>query len=203
MKEKIYTTRQLVCSLAALSVFYMPVAARPATGTAYLDGNTRAWDGIEYEGDPWIFNMSRPYFVTRGLQNRHLSVWASHGRYYDGDQKRWKWQRPNIFCTTEDLFTQTIVVPYLIPMLQNAGAIVFTPRERDWQKNEVIVDNDDAIKRPYYMETVNGKKWKDCDSLGFAAKRRYYEDNQNPKRKAIARSAINRICQKPVDMLFT
>lgn len=180
MKEKIYTTRQLVCSLAALSVFYMPVAARPATGTAYLDGNTRAWDGIEYEGDPWIFNMSRPYFVTRGLQNRHLSVWASHGRYYDGDQKRWKWQRPNIFCTTEDLFTQTIVVPYLIPMLQNAGAIVFTPRERDWQKNEVIVDNDDAIKRPYYMETVNGKKWKDCDSLGFAAKRRYYEDNQNP-----------------------
>ena len=27
-------------------------------------------------------------------------------------------------------------------MLENAGAIVYTPRERDWQRNEVIVDND-------------------------------------------------------------
>ncbi len=110
-------------------------------------------------------------------------------RYYDGDQRRWKWQRPKLFGTTEDLFTQTIVVPYLIPMLQNAGAIVFTPRERDWQKHEVIVDNDDAFKRPYYVETVNGKKWKDCDSIGFAARRRYYEDNQNPFTDGTVRKA--------------
>ena len=68
--------------------------------------------------------------------------------------------RPNLFGTTEDLFTQTIVVPYLIPMLQNAGAIVFTPRERDWQKKEIIVDNDDPIKANYYKETVNGKNGK-------------------------------------------
>ena len=118
-----------------------------ATANAqYLEGNTRAWGDIEYTDDPWVFNASHPYFITEGLQNRHLSVWASHGRYYDNDQKRWKWQRPNLFGTTEDLFTQTIVVPYLIPMLQNAGAIVFTPRERDWQKKEIIVDNDDPIQ---------------------------------------------------------
>lgn len=107
----------------------------------YLEGNTRAWGNIEYQDDPWVFNTSHPYFITEGLQNRHLSVWASHGRYYDNEKHTWKWQRPNLFCTTEDLFTQTIVIPYLIPMLQNAGAIVFTPRERDWQKHEVIVDN--------------------------------------------------------------
>lgn len=160
MKEKLYMIRLLTCSLAACSFLSLPVAAQSVTGKVYLDGNTRAWEDINYEGDPWVFNMSRPYFVTRGLQNRHLSVWASHGRYYDGDQRRWKWQLPNLFGTTEDLFTQTIVVPYLIPMLQNAGAIVFTPRERDWQKHEVIVDNDDAVKRPYYVETVNGKNGK-------------------------------------------
>ncbi len=53
-------------------------------------------------------------------------------------------------------------------MLQNAGAIVFTPRERDWQTNEIIIDNDDAVKSVYYFEKEASKKWKNCDSLGFA-----------------------------------
>lgn len=158
-------------------------------GNPYMDGNTQAWGDINYEGDPWVFNASRPYFVTAGLQNRHLSIWASHGRYYDNDQGRWKWQRPNLFCTTEDLFTQTIVVPYLIPMLQNAGAVVFTPRERDWQKHEVIVDNDDPFKKPFYTETTNGKKWTTCDSTGFAARRNLYTDGQSPFDEGTVRQA--------------
>jgi hypothetical protein len=33
-------------------------------------------------------------------------------------------------------------IPYLIPMLEHAGAMVFVPRERDTQTNEVIVVND-------------------------------------------------------------
>ncbi len=146
----------------------------------YLEGNTRAWGTIEYDDDPWVFNASHPYFITEGLQNRHLSIWASHGRYYDSDKRTWKWQRPNLFCTTEDLFTQTIVVPYLIPMLQNAGAIVFTPRERDWQKHEVIIDNDDPFKGNYYREEVNGKKWKKGIGPGFAARKALYADGENP-----------------------
>ncbi len=154
---------------------------------SYDEGNSHAWDGIEYDDDPWVFNASRPYFVTAGLQNRHLSLWASHGRYYDAD-RGWKWQRPFLFCTTEDLFTQTIVVPYLIPMLQNAGAIVFTPRERDWQKNEVIVDNDDKNSISY-QEIINGKKWKDCDSVGFADSEYIYSDGENPFCMGTARQA--------------
>ena len=150
------------------------------TFAQYQEGNTRAWGDIEYDGDPWVFNLSHPYFITEGLQNRHLSLWASHGRYYDNDQRRWKWQRPNLFCTNEDLFTLTIVVPYLIPMLQNAGAIVFTPRERDWQKHEVIIDNDDPIKANYYKEWNKGKKWKDTKEEGFASKKAYYNDGENP-----------------------
>ena len=54
---------------------------------------------------------------------------------------------PRLFCTTEDLFTQSFIIPYLIPMLENAGANVFTPRERDTQKQEVIVDNDGNLDR--------------------------------------------------------
>ena len=175
--------------IASCLFFLATTASAAAESAIYLDGNTQAWNGIEYIEEPWVFNVSRPYFITRGLQNRHLSVWASHGRYYDVDGHNWKWQRPLLFGTSEDLFTQTIVVPYLIPMLQNAGAIVFTPRERDWQKNEVIVDNDDPVKSPYYTETVNGKKWKDCDSLGFAARRTLYADGQNPFRDGTVRQA--------------
>lgn len=170
----------------------------------YQEGNTKAWGDIEYKGDPWVYNVSHPYFITEGLQNRHLSVWASHGRYFDNDQKRWKWQRPKLFCTTEDLFTQTIVVPYLIPMLQNAGAIVFTPRERDWQKHEIIIDNDDPIKGNYYQETVNGKKWKEGDQPGFAAKKALYADGENPfldgtirKAKATKKKKTSEISYQP------
>ena len=117
---------------------------------------------IEYKGLPWVENISKPINITRGLQNKHMAIWASHGRYYDQNKGIWKWQRPNMFCTNEDLFTQTIVVPYLIPMLEKAGAIVFTPRERDWQKNEVVVDNDDETKLPYYTEIsqVGGCRYK-------------------------------------------
>ncbi len=155
----------------------------------YLDGNTRTWGNMEYNDDPWVYNTSHPYFITEGLQNKHLSVWASHGRYYDNDQRRWKWQRPNLFCTTEDLFTQTIVIPYLIPMLQNAGAIVFTPRERDWQKHEIIIDNDDPIKKAYYQETNNSKKWKPGKMPGFAAKKALYADGDNPFEEGTIRQA--------------
>lgn len=154
---------------------------------AFDEGNCHAWGNIEYDEDPWVFNASRPYFVTAGLQNRHLSLWASHGRYWDAE-RGWKWQRPNLFCTTEDLFTQTIVVPYLIPMLENAGAIVFTPRERDWQQQEIVVDNDDRHSIAY-QEFVNGKKWKNCDSLGFANLQASYQDGENPFQMGTVRQA--------------
>lgn len=153
----------------------------------YDEANSGAWQGIDYDGDPWVFNVSRPYFVTAGLQNRHLSLWASHGRYYYADRDVWKWQRPNLFCTNEDLFTQTIVVPYLIPMLQNAGAIVFTPRERDWQRNEIVIDNDD-VKSVYYFEKEASKRWKNCDSVGFANRSRL-KDGENPFRMGTVRQA--------------
>ena len=146
---------------------------------------SRMWGHIDYEGRPWVSNASYPAKITHGLQSRHLSLWASHGCYYDLKQARWKWQRPKLFCTTEDLFTQTIVVPYLIPMLENAGAVVFTPRERDWQKEEVIVDNDGS-KRNYIEVTAHGK-WKQTGLSGFAFHAGTYADGENPFTAGTAR----------------
>lgn len=113
----------------------------------------------DYSGAPWVKHVSRPYELKRGLDGRHLSVWASHGRYFDGTKNAWRWQRPYLFCTTEDLLTQSFVYPYLIPMLENAGAVVFTPRERDYQVQESIVDNDPPRLSGTYAESG---RWSDA-----------------------------------------
>lgn len=147
------------------------------------------WGNIEYKGEPWIFNTSSPFTPTHGLVNRHIALWASHGKYYDVNKNKWMWQRPKLFGTTEDLFTQTIVVPYLIPMLENAGAIVFTPRERDMQKNEIIIDNDDSIKGTRYIEINSKYKWQDSGKKGFALHPGSYIDGENPFEAGTARIA--------------
>ncbi len=137
----------------------------------------------EYTGAPWVTNISRPYRATKGLEGTHLALWQSHGRYYKQSTQTWTWQRPRLFCTNEDLFTQTFVVPYIIPMLQNAGAIVFTPRERDWQSHEVVIDNDTPTTDGYYIESNHGKSksaWATPKSAGFANYKQIYEVTDTP-----------------------
>lgn len=150
---------------------------------------TRLWGEVDYDGQPWVENTSRPYRVTRGLQNRHLFIWPSHGRYFSGEV--WKWQRPNLFCTTEDLLTQSFVFPYLLPMLERAGAVVATPRERDYQTQEAVVDNDTPDRQGHYAETVQADAvWEtSADSLGFAAPEGLMHDSIFPFRLGTYRFA--------------
>ena len=134
----------------------------------------------DYKDKAWVKNISRPNEISRGLQDRHIAIWQSHGNYFKNDKNEWGWQRPRLFCTTEDLFTQSFVLPYVIPMLENAGAIVYTPRERDTQKNEIIVDND-TPNASLYLE-VGSKKahWATAPIKGFAQKKAIYRDGENP-----------------------
>jgi hypothetical protein len=128
----------------------------------------RLWGKIDYDGAPWVTPLSRPYTIAHGLSGRHLMINASHGRYYrDG---AWRWQRPYIYCTTEDLFTASFVTPFLIPMLENAGAIVATARERDLQSAEALVDNDATLEQGTYAEVDRSDAvWTTLgDSGGFA-----------------------------------
>lgn len=154
-----------------------------------LSLSAQTWGDIDYDGAPWVENVSLPYKITKGLNNRHLTVWASHGRYYDIGERQWQWQRPTLFGTNEDLFTQTIVIPYLIPMLERAGAVVFTPRERDWQRHEVIVDNDDHNNLIGYRETGYRQPWNNAPSKGFAPHTGHYIDGENPFEAGTARMA--------------
>ena len=130
--------------------------------------------------------------APQGLEGRHIALWQSHGRYFEQRTERWEWQRAPTFQTTEDLFTQSFVLPFLIPMLENAGAVVLTPRERDTQPLEVVVDNDpaftearDGMMRRCGMYAEEGR-WEDAGT-GFADAKAVYDAEDNPFRMGTAR----------------
>lgn len=119
---------------------------------------SRLWPAKMDEPTAWVTNISRTNAPRQGLSGRHLFIWPSHGRYFDGI--RWKWQRPSLYSTTEDLLTQSIVYPFLFPMLENAGAIVYSPRERDTQTSEAIVDNNTPdVNGQYKEESERSHAW--------------------------------------------
>ena len=124
-----------------------------------------------------------------GLHNRHIALWQSHGWYYESKLDRWEWQRARIFQTVEDLYTQSYVLPFLVPMLENAGANVLLPRERDCQTAEVIVDNDGCLTgRSVYTENSGDKLWSQGEGQGFAHLRPQYIDFENPFKEGTYRA---------------
>lgn len=122
---------------------------------------------------------------SKGLSDRYIALWQSHGRYYSEKDSLWQWQRATMFRTVEDMYTQSYVLPFLIPMLENAGAFVMTPRERDTQKLEVVMDNDPAFadERTGLMRT-SGKYSESGDwssaGTGFADAKAVYSMDDNP-----------------------
>lgn len=131
---------------------------------------------------PLVTRTSSANNPTRGLQNRHIALWQSHGWYYEQSLKRWEFQRARVMETVEDLYTQSYVVPFLVPMLENAGAVVMLPRERDWNRNEVIVDNDPPEKG--YREVGY---WTAAPDTGFANPQAAYLYQENPFKMGTAR----------------
>ena len=138
---------------------------------------------------PWVKSITRPYTITKGLQNRHLMVYPSHGYYYKNKISQWGWQRPYLFSTTEDLLTQSIVYPYLFPMLERAGGIVVTNRERDSQTSMLIIDNDQPATNGTYVEKlVSTQQWKTIEeSRGFSFTEGTLHDGLNPFQSGTAK----------------
>ena len=144
----------------------------------------RIHDPKHSEGPSMVREENRQEF-SKGLTDRYIALWQSHGRYYEEATGRWEWQRAPLFTTVEDMYTQSYVLPFLIPMLENAGAYVMTPRERDTQKYEVITDNDPSFTSPREgLLRRRGKysergSWKDA-GIGFADYKEIYTGNDNP-----------------------
>jgi len=132
---KVYAKAQLIEQLVMEDVGNdgKPVSDRFRT-TDYRNSTT-----------PLVQRCGMPEF-NMGLQNRHIAVWHSHGLYYNFDHDRWMWQRAPLFTTVEDVYTMSYVLPFLVPMLENAGANVLLPRERDYSTEE-------------YVAEAEGNKW--------------------------------------------
>lgn len=128
----------------------------------------------------FIFDLNENNHYSKGLDGNVIALWQSHGWYFEQSLNRWEWQRARLFQTVEDLYTQGYVMPFLMPMLENAGAYVMSPRERDIHNFEVIIDNDGDKAQSGYAETNGGAQWRVGDGVGFAYKREYYVDYQNP-----------------------
>lgn len=151
------------------------------------------WRTGNPSGNPIVRNEDGMTF-GKGLSGRHIALWQSHGRYYEEATRRWEWQRAPLFTTVEDMYTQSYVLPFLIPMLENAGAYVMTPRERDTQRQEVIIDNDQAFSGPRDGLVRKSGKYSESGSwssagTGFADYKHTYIGNDNPFTHGSARKA--------------
>lgn len=124
--------------------------------------------------------VSPSMHYKHGLDGNIIALWQSHGWYFEQKLNRWEWQRARIFETVEDLYTQSYVMPFLMPMLQNAGAYVLSPRERDTHDFEVIVDADGALAQTGYSERDGKCKWTTGNGAAFAHRHAVYTDMQNP-----------------------
>lgn len=127
--------------------------------------------------------LNRPWHAPRGLEGRYIAMWPSHGWYYNPSIDAWSWQRARVFRTVEDLLPFAFIEPYLAPMLENAGAHVLMPRERDLQINEVIVDNDDGDSLAY-RETG---PWQTAPDSAFGRGMPPYHEGETPFAMGTAR----------------
>ncbi len=138
------------------------------------------------ENIPFVRHAKPLTNISSGMQGDIVALWHSHGRYYKPSSDAWMWQRGFLFQTLEDTYTLGYILPYVVPMLENAGAYVMLPRERDINPLEVIVDNDQPDENTilYSQNTyseVNGRhRWETGEGEGFIYDLPDFRDTENP-----------------------
>lgn len=124
---------------------------------------------------PLVQPLDFPYPITQGLDSIHLVVYGSHGLYFNQKRENWQYQRARLFTTVEDVYTSSYTMPFLVPMLEKAGAVVLQPRERDPQPLESVIDESDSD----FCLFPNGA-WKHTSQAGFGHKSTPLLEGQNP-----------------------
>lgn len=136
----------------------------------------------------------KPYVnPVKGMEGDIVALWHSHGKYFKGGG--WQWQRGLLFQSLEDTYTMGYVLPYLVPMLENAGAYVLLPRERDYNRHEVIVDNDTndggmLFSQTTYKEKNGVHKWSTGEFEGFIYDLPDFRDTENPFENGTYREVV-------------
>ena len=184
-------TRNLIDSLSNVIKGFLPDSLADYQVTLNVGNKSLAYyihkvDKLpeKYRKNPDFVEEVHPDAVaTKGMDNDIIALWHSHGRYFKNGS--WQWQRPVLFETIEDIYTMGYILPYVVPMLENAGAYVMLPRERDTNRNEVIVDNDtnedgQIYSQPYYKEKSGSLKWETGEGEGFIYDLPDFRDTENP-----------------------
>ena len=128
----------------------------------------------------FISELDANRHYKHGLDGNIVAMWPSHGWYFEPKLNRWEWQRARLMQTVEDMYTHSYVLPFLIPMLENAGAYVWNARERDTHNFGAVVDNDGGEAQQGYSEHNGKQKWQSGTDAGFAYLRPQYKDFENP-----------------------
>lgn len=129
---------------------------------------------------PFITEVDQHRHYKKGLDGNIVAVWPSHGWYFEPLLNRWEWQRARMFQTVEDMYTHSYMIPYIMPMLENAGAYVWDARERDTHSFGAVVDNDGGQAQTGYTERNGKQKWEAGQGTGFSFARATYKDFENP-----------------------
>ncbi|MBR5102376.1 MAG: N-acetylmuramoyl-L-alanine amidase, partial [Muribaculaceae bacterium] len=137
-------------------------------------------DSFKRSHKPFVTSADPMRHYDKGLDGNIIAMWPSHGWYFEPLLNRWEWQRARLFQTVEDMYTHSYVLPFLIPMLENAGAYVWNARERDTHEIMAVVDNDGSLAQNGYSEHNGSHKWRTGDGKGFAYKQNAYRDFENP-----------------------
>ena len=165
---------EIIATSAAENVFLWRFKCGNSSVQKIVQNENGEIMAILAEGTIWKFTYVDPVFVRRddqpyypkGLSGKQFALWPSHGFYYNQEQNRWMWQRARCFGSVEDISILSYIGPFLIPMLENAGAYVMMPRERDLQCKEVIVDTDDSDGKSK-IKYAGGKNWNKHTPGGF------------------------------------
>ena len=129
---------------------------------------------------PFITEVDQHRHYKKALDGNIVAVWPSHGWYFEPLLNRWEWQRARMFQTVEDMYTHSYMIPFIMPMLENAGAYVWDARERDTHNFGAVVDNDGGQAQTGYSEHNGKQKWEAGQGTGFSFARATYKDFENP-----------------------
>jgi len=119
------------------------------------------------------------------LSGKVLFISQAHGWIDYNDSRKWSTQRGITHDIVEDFVNSEAINQYLLEYLNNAGAKVFTLRERDMNHNMVIVDDQDGNSTPnngIYEEQGPTNLFSDSGANGFKNFQAPYGPTNDPFR---------------------
>jgi hypothetical protein len=116
--------------------------------------------------------------ISSDLSDKTLFISQAHGWIDYSDSRAWSTQRGITHDIVEDFVNAEGINQYLLQYLENAGASVFTLRERDLNTEMIVVDNDDVG----YQELGDAQWFNDSTANGFANHQAPYGPTNDPFR---------------------